>query len=141
MFKLRSLFCLSASRDSFSAICSLLSAYRGGLWPLLDVMAAAATSTADEAVCDGLAVHPVMDRPASGISGFLANVRSLPQASGDMCTHIAAAGSDFFALTETHLKDDPAWSLIPRGYKCVARLDRTKKGGGLLMGVKQHLLA
>ena len=91
----------------------MLSAYRGGLWPLLDVMTAAAT--ADEAVCDGLAVHPVMDRPASSISGFLANVRSLPQASGDLCTHVAAASSDFFALTETHLKDDPVRPLILAG--------------------------
>lgn len=42
---------------------------------------------------------------------------------------------------ETHLKDGPARPLIPRGYRYVARLDRAKKGDGLLIGVKQHLLA
>ena len=39
------------------------------------------------------------------------------------------------------MKDDPVKQLIPPGYKIVARLDRTKHGGGLLTGVKKYLLA
>ena len=31
-------------------------------------------------------------------------------------------------------------NLIPRGYSIVSRKDRTKQGGGILLGAKQHLL-
>ena len=75
------------------------------------------------------------------IKGFYSNVRSLPQASGDVRKLIPSVNADVFFLTETHLKDDPIKQLIPSGYKAVARLDRTKHGGGLIGGTRSHLLA
>ena len=45
---------------------------------------------------------------------------------------------DLFGLTETHLiKGDAIKQLFPPGYKAVARLDRSKHGGGLVIGAKQ----
>jgi len=63
------------------------------------------------------------------------------QASGEFCQQILDCDADVWAITESHLKDDPARPLIPRGYKVVSRKDRSKHGGGLLLGCKKHLLA
>ena len=86
-----------------------------------------------------------VDAPQSNvlpsISGFLANARSLRQASGDVQRQVTMIDADIFFVTETHLKDDPTRCLIPTGYKVVARYDRNKHGGGVLAGAKNHLLA
>lgn len=75
------------------------------------------------------------------ITGFYANVRGLRQASGDIRKQIPRLDADVFVLSETHLRDDPSKQLIPTGYKVVSRMDRTKNGGGLICGVRKHLLA
>ena len=75
------------------------------------------------------------------ISGYLANVRSLRQASGDIQRQVTVIDADIFFVTESHLKDDPTRCLIPSGYKVVGRFDRTKHGGGVIAGAKKHLLA
>ena len=75
------------------------------------------------------------------IKGFLANVRSLRQAAGDVRRLIVDADVDMFAVTETHLRDDPIRSLLPSGYRVISRYDRTTKGGGVAVGCRNHLLA
>ena len=75
------------------------------------------------------------------ISGYLANARSLRQASGDIQRQVTMIDADIFFVTESHLKDDPTRCLVPAGYKVVTRFDRTKHGGGVLAGAKEHLLA
>ena len=75
------------------------------------------------------------------VKGFLANVRSLRQAAGDVRKLIAADDVDVFAVTETHLRDDPIRSLLPSGYRVISRYDRTVNGGGVAVGCRNHLLA
>ena len=77
----------------------------------------------------------------SGVKGFLANVRSLRQAAGDVRKLIACENVDVFVITESHLKDDPVKSLLPSGYKVVFRYDRTLDGGGVVAGCRSHFLA
>ena len=74
------------------------------------------------------------------ITGFYGNARSVRQASGDLCRQILDADADFWAVSESHLKDDPVTMLIPKGYNVISRRDRSKHGGGILLGAKQHLL-
>ena len=64
---------------------------------------------------------------------YLANARGLRQGCGELCARISHRRPDFFAITEAHLQDDPIAMLIPGGYKCMARLDRSRHGGGLLI--------
>lgn len=74
------------------------------------------------------------------VGWLLSNVRGLRQASGELRAYLAAHRPSFFALTETHLEGDSIRSLLPSGYETVARLDRSKHGGGLFIGAKTHLL-
>ena len=69
-----------------------------------------------------------------------ANVRGLRQASGELRKRVVDSQPHLIGLTETHLCKDPIAGLLPQGYKLVARLDRTNKGGGLLWAAKSHLL-
>ena len=71
---------------------------------------------------------------------FLSNCRGLRQAVGELRAYLAAHKPAFFALDETHLMGDSTQHLLPSTYKMVARLDRTKHGGGLYIGAKSHLL-
>ena len=43
-------------------------------------------------------------------------------------------------IVETHLDGDPLSGLIPRGYRCLSRLDRSKNGSGLFWLGRRHLL-
>ena len=74
------------------------------------------------------------------VSWLLSNVRGMRQASGEVRAYIAAHRLAFFALVETHLDRDSVKPLLPPGYQTVARLDRTKHGGGLCIGAREHLL-
>ena len=71
---------------------------------------------------------------------LLSNVRGLRQASGELRAYLAAHRPALIALTETHLKGDAIRTLMASKYKTVARLDRSKHGGGLYIGAKSHLL-
>ena len=74
------------------------------------------------------------------LTGFYTNARGMRQGSGELCKHLDGTKPDFFCISETHLDGDPARQLIPGAYKVAARLDRTKYGGGLLLGVLKHHL-
>ena len=69
------------------------------------------------------------------------NARGLRQGSCDFRRTVAIKRPTFFAVCETHLKGDPVKPLIPWGYEVLCRLDRSKHGGGLLLGAKKHILA
>jgi hypothetical protein len=82
-----------------------------------------------------------LEAPKRSSSWLLSNVRGLRQASGELRAYLAANRPTFVALTETHLKGDAINTLVPANkYKTVARLDRSKHGGGLYIGAQQHLL-
>ena len=74
------------------------------------------------------------------VDWLLSNCRGLRQASGELRAYLSAHKPAFFALVETHLQGDSTQVLLPSSYKMVARLDRTKHGGGLYIGAKSHLL-
>ena len=86
---------------------------------------------------DGAAADGVVTETHTMLTG---NVRGLRQVSGEMRRVVSERKPDLIAFTETHLNDDPIQPLIPEGYKKIARLDRTKHGGGLFIGARQHLL-
>ena len=80
-------------------------------------------------------VHIV--RPAQPyVTGFYGNARSFRQASGEFCQQILDCDAHVWCITESHLKDDAVATMIPRarGYSIVCRNDRSKHGGGILMG-------
>ena len=96
----------------------------------------------DDLLNDGLSVTSRAGVPLHDLKGFFSNVRSLPQASGDLSVQVLDHDSDVFFLTECHLKEGtPVKQLIPKGYKVAARRDRNQHGGGLLAGCQKHLLA
>ena len=74
------------------------------------------------------------------VQWLLSNVRGLRQACGELRAYIAAHRPTFFALTETHLDGDGVKPLLQGGYKTVARLDRSRHGGGLYTAAKTHVL-
>ena len=88
-----------------------------------DVMAPAQTNVDDAIDTAAIVCHTV-------ITG---NARSLRQAAGEVRKHVNDRRPDLFGLTETHLKGDAIKQLFPPGYKAVARLDRSKHGGGLVI--------
>ena len=73
------------------------------------------------------------------VDWLLSNCRGLRQASGELRAYLSAHKPAFFALVETHLQGDSTQVLLPSSYKMVARLDRTKHGGGLYIGARSHL--
>ena len=75
------------------------------------------------------------------VIGFYGNARGFKQASGEFSQQIIACDADIWCITEAHLKDDVVKTLIPSGYSIITRKDRSKHGGGLLLGAKSHLLA
>ena len=77
---------------------------------------------------------------AATIEWFLANARGLRQGCGELRARVSKRRPAFFAITESHLDGDPIRALIPGGYKAAARLDRSKHGGGLLIGCMDHFL-
>ena len=90
----------------------------------------------DELVDPSLVVRPTRHQ----ITGFYGNARSVRQASGELCRQILDTNADFWAFAESHRKDDPINMLTPRGYNIISRRDRSKHGGGILIGAKKHLL-
>jgi len=91
---------------------------------------------------DAVPVDPtIVARPLlPTVTGFYSNARSIHQASGDLCQQILDCDADVWGVTEAHLGGEPISALIPRGYNVVCRKDRSKHGGGLLLGAKKHLL-
>ena len=74
---------------------------------------------------DGSPVEPTDPTIAPGheypsVTAFYGNARSFRQASGEFCSQILQCDATVWAITESHLKDDPTKQLIPRGYKVVA---------------------
>ena len=97
-----------------------------------------APSTAHSTIPIDPTVAPSIDQPT--VVGFYGNARGFKQASGEFSQQITDCDADFWAITEAHLKDDIVKSLIPSGYNIISRKDRSKHGGGLLLGAKSHLL-
>jgi hypothetical protein len=63
---------------------------------------------------------------------LLANVRGLRQAAGELSKLANEFKPHLIGIVETHLQGDSLNGLLPRGYRCAHRLDRTKHGGGLM---------
>ena len=74
------------------------------------------------------------------VIGLYGNARSFRQASGEFCQQITDCDADVWAITESHLKDDPVNMMTPPGYNVVSRNDRSKHGGDILLGAIKHLL-
>ena len=68
------------------------------------------------------------------------NSRGLRQGSGEFRHTVMTHKPTFFAVNETHLKDDAMKQFVPYEYKVLCRLDRSMHGGGLLLGGRKHLL-
>jgi hypothetical protein len=71
---------------------------------------------------------------------LLANVRGLRQAAGELSKLVNEFKPHLLGIVETHLQGNPLSGLLPRGYRCLNRLDRTKHDGGLLWAGMNHLL-
>ena len=84
---------------------------------------------------------PVHTGATSDATWVYGNSRGLRQGCGDFRKTVATKRPTFFGVNESHLKGDPVKPLIPWGYKVLCRLDRTKNGGGLLIGCKKQVLA
>jgi len=74
------------------------------------------------------------------LTTLLANVRGLRQAAAELSKLANEFKPHLIGIVETHLQGDSLCGLLPHGYRCVNRLDRTKHGGGLLWLAKSHLL-
>ena len=77
---------------------------------------------------------------AETVDWLYANVRGLRQAAGELSVIANQHRPHFIGLTETHTKADPLPALLPKGCRAVARLDRTRHGGGVVIAAQQHLL-
>ena len=101
------------------------------------------SSTGGHAVTAGssaLDQYSVSANNTGHLKVLLANVRGLRQAAGELSKLVNEFKPHLVGIVETHLKGDPLSGLLPRGYRCVNRLDRTKNGGGLIWAAVSHLL-
>ena len=89
----------------------------------------------------GIGADHVPTNPESTVDWVYGNARGLRQGSGDFRKAVVTRRPTFFAVNETHLDGDPIKQLIPWGYKVLCRLDRSKHGGGLVIGCKKQVLA
>ena len=71
---------------------------------------------------------------------ILPNVRGLRQAAGELALLANEFKPHLIGIVEAHLDGDPLGGLIPAGYRCISRMDRTKHGGGLVWLGLKHLL-
>ena len=69
-----------------------------------------------------------------------ANVHLLRQAYGELCKTCLSLHPAIVCLTETHLFEDATDSICPTGYVVVARRDRSKHGGGVIILVREAVL-
>ena len=75
-----------------------------------------------------------------GLTVFFANIRGLSQGAGDLCAAIQDCRPDFVGIVETHVDGASIGMYLPPGYAVVARRDRTRHGGGVLLLCKDYLL-
>jgi hypothetical protein len=77
---------------------------------------------------------------ADTVDWLYSNVRGLRQAAGELSILANTHRPHFIGLSETHTKADPMKALLPKGYKVAARLDRSMRGGGVVVAAQDHLL-
>ena len=76
----------------------------------------------------------------TSLTVLYSNVRGLHQAYGELCKSCLEVRPSLVCLTETHLHADAADSFCPPGYVIVARQDRTKYGGRVLILTMETIL-